>query len=328
MDLNTLWFVLIALLFTGYFFLEGFDYGVGMLLPLLGKNEKERRTILNTIGPFWDGNEVWLVTAGGAMFAAFPHWYATLFSGSYLTRVLILMALIFRGVTFQFRRQLPSPAWRTFWDWAICAGSLIPAFLWGVTVGNLVQGMPIDATMSYVGSPWSGITWPILLSGATLVALFTLHGALFLALKTYGLLIQRALAAAERLWPPTFILTAAFLAQSASTFHFKPITTLAAIVAIVALLLVRRFIATREMGRGFVATGLTIIGATAMVFTGLYPNVMPSTLNPSWSLTIYNAASGPYTLRLMSIVALTLLPLILTYQGWSYYVLRHRLRVE
>ncbi|MQL53765.1 cytochrome d ubiquinol oxidase subunit II, partial [Desulfofundulus thermobenzoicus] len=192
MDLNVLWFILITVLFVGYFFLEGFDYGVGTLVPFLGKNDAERRMLINTIGPFWDGNEVWLLTAGGAIFAAFPHWYATLFSGFYLALFLMLLALIGRGVAFEFRSKEDRPGWRNLWDWVLCAGSLVPALLWGVAVTNLVKGVPIDSHMQYAGNFFTLLSPYTLVGGLATLLLFTFHGALFLSLKTGGELVERA----------------------------------------------------------------------------------------------------------------------------------------
>jgi cytochrome d ubiquinol oxidase subunit II len=328
MDLNVLWFILITVLFVGFFFLEGFDYGVGMLLPFLARDDGDRRVVINAIGPFWDGNEVWLLTAGGAMFAAFPHWYATLFSGFYLALVLMLFALILRGVAFEFRSKDPSPTWRAFWDWMIFMGSLLPALLWGVAVANLVTGVPIDSNMNYVGSFWTLLTPFTLLGGLAFVALFLLHGALFLGLKTGGDVTERARAAASRLWLPTVVLVASFVAGGyLATGHFagaevKP--TIPALLAAVALLLAGPLLRASRGGWAFAMTGLTIALATVMVFASMFPRVMISTLDPRWSLTIYNASSSGYTLQVMSIVAAIFVPLVLLYQGWSYWVFRER----
>src|SRR5512135_2258962 len=206
MDLNTVWFVLSAVLFIGFFFLEGFDYGVGILLPFLGKNDTDRRVIVNTIGPVWDANEVWLITAGGAMFAAFPHWYATLFSGFYLALFLMLVTLIVRGVACEFRSKDKNPTWRAVWDWMIFVGSLVPSVLWGVAFGNLMRGVPINAGMHYVGDFWYLLNPYALAGGLASLSAFTLHGAIFLSLKTRGPVMDRARAAAAWLWLPTVIL--------------------------------------------------------------------------------------------------------------------------
>jgi len=328
MDLNVLWFILIAVLFTGFFFLEGFDYGVGMLLPFLGSEDEDRRVVINAIGPFWDGNEVWLLTAGGAMFAAFPHWYATLFSGFYLALVLMLFGLILRGVAFEFRSKDRNPSWRAFWDRMIFLGSLLPALLWGVAVANLMVGVPIDSTMSYVGDFWTLITPFTILGGASLTSLFLLHGALFLSLKTRGEVMERAKTAAARLWLPTLVLVALFVTGAYATTGIlrgpTAIPIILALLAAAALMATGPLVRAARHGWAFVMTGLTIAMATAMLFAGMFPRVMISSLDPRWSLTIYNASSSSYTLQVMSIVAAIFVPLVLLYQGWSYWVFRER----
>jgi cytochrome bd ubiquinol oxidase subunit II len=328
MDLNTLWFILIAVLFTGFFFLEGFDYGVGILLPFLGKDDADRRVIINSIGPFWDGNEVWLLTAGGAIFAAFPNWYATMFSGFYLALVLMLFALIVRGVAFEFRGKDPRPGWRSFWDWMIFVGSLVPALLWGVAVGNLLIGVPIDANMNYVGGFFNLLNPFALVGGLAFVALFVSHGALFLSLRTDGEVYSRARSAAMVSWLPTVVLVVLFVGAAlfvTDIFTRPGLTPIPpALLAAVALLSAGWFLRSERQGWAFVMTGLTIALATVMVFMGLFPRVMISSLNPSWSLTIHNASSSPYTLQVMTIVALVFVPIVLLYQGWTYWTFRHR----
>jgi cytochrome d ubiquinol oxidase subunit II len=332
MDLNTLWFVLISVLFIGYFFLEGFDFGVGILLPFLGKDDTDRRIIINTIGPFWDGNEVWLITAGGAMFAAFPHWYATMFSGFYVALFLMLVALIVRGVAFEFRSKDKNPTWRTVWDWMIFVGSLVPALLWGIAFGNLIRGVPIDANMEYVGTFWTLLNPYALAGGLAALSAFTLHGAVFLSLKTNGEIMERAHAAATRLWLPTVVLV--FLFVTAGYFFTEMFMRLGVnpgvvpIAAGAALLSASWFIRRRYHGWAFVMTGLTIVCSAATIVIGLYPRVMVSSLNPDWSLTIYNASSSHYTLTVMSIVAAIFVPIVLLYQGWSYWVFRERIGRE
>ncbi len=332
MDLNTLWFVLITVLFVGFFFLEGFDYGVGILLPWLGEDDRERRVIINTIGPVWDGNEVWMITAGGALFAAFPHVYATLFSGFYLALVLILLALIVRGVAFEFRSKDDSPAWRRRWDWAIFGGSLIPALLWGVAMGNLLRGVPIDADKTYVGSFFTLLNPYGLAAGLATLAVFTLHGAVFLTLKTDGPLRVRARQWALKLWLPAvallflFALLTALMTDVLDRLGYNPGVVPA--VAVVSLVLVRYFLLRDREGWAFIMTALGIVFSTVTVFMGLFPRLMVSSLNPDWSLTIYNASSSPYTLKVMTIVALLLVPVVLVYQGWTYWIFRKRLTVE
>jgi cytochrome d ubiquinol oxidase subunit II len=328
MDLNTLWFALVAVLFIGFFFLEGFDYGVGILLPFLGKDDAERRVIVNTIGPFWDGNEVWLITAGGAMFAAFPDWYATLFSGFYLPLVLMLLALIARGVAFEFRSKDRQPRWRATWDWAIFVGSLIPAVLWGVAFANIIRGVPIDADMNYTGGFFNLLNPYALCGGLATLAAFTLHGAVFLTLKTSGEVMERAHRAAARLWLPAVIAVLLFVVLGYFATDMFPLLGLdpglIPIGAGAALLASGWFIRSRYHGWAFIMTGLTIVLSAATVALGLYPRLMVSSLNPLWSLTIYNASSSPYTLQVMSIVALIFVPIVLLYQGWSYWVFRQR----
>jgi cytochrome d ubiquinol oxidase subunit II len=328
MDLNTIWFVLSSVLFIGFFFLEGFDYGVGILLPFLGKSDTDRRVIINTIGPVWDANEVWLITAGGAMFAAFPHWYATLFSGFYLALFLMLVTLIVRGVAFEFRSKDKNPTWRAVWDWMIFTGSLVPSVLWGVAFGNLMRGVPIDAKMNYVGDFWYLLNPYALAGGLASLSAFTLHGAVFLSLKTRGPVMDRARAAAARLWLPTVILV--FIYVVAGYFATDMFTRLGVnpgvvpVGAGVALLLAGWFIRNKRDGWAFAMTGLTIAFSAITIAMGLYPRLMVSSLNPDWSLTIYNASSSPYTLEVMSIVALIFVPVVLLYQGWSYWVFRER----
>lgn len=331
-DLNTLWFLLIAVLFIGFFFLEGFDYGVGILLPFVAKNDKERRVVINTIGPFWDGNEVWLITAGGAMFAAFPNWYATLFSGFYLALFLILFALIIRGVAFEFRSKDDNPMWRKTWDMAIFVGSLLPALLWGVAFANIVRGVPINESMVYTGNLFTLLNPFAILGGLVTVTLFTLHGALFLSLKTDGIILERVQSMLSRLWMPVVALVLAFVGFSVlETDLFVGLNLvqgIALVTAVLALLVAGWMIAQGRVGMAFIGTGLTLAGTVAFLFGGLFPRVMPSSLGSQFDLTIYNAASSPYTLQIMSIVALIFVPIVLAYQGWSYWVFRHRVTVE
>jgi cytochrome d ubiquinol oxidase subunit II len=330
MDLNELWFILIAVLFTGFFLLEGFDYGVGILLPFLGKDDEERRIIVNTIGPFWDANEVWLITAGGAMFAAFPDWYATMFSGFYLALFIMLVALIVRGVAFEFRSKDKNPTWRNLWDWMIFVGSFVPALLWGVAIGNLIRGVPIDADMAYVGGFWDLLNPYALAGGLATLAAFTLHGAVFLSLRTEHEVMERAYAAAIRLWLPAVVLVLLFVGASyfATDIFTQELGVNPGPIPIgagAALLATGWLVRNRRAGWAFIMTSLTIVLSTITVFVGLYPRVMVSSLNPDWSLTVYNASSSDYTLRVMTIIALIFVPVVLVYQGWSYWVFRQRI---
>lgn len=332
MDLNILWFALVAVLFVGFFILEGFDYGVGMLLPVIGRSDTERRVVINTIGPVWDGNEVWVLTAGGAIFAAFPHWYATLFSGFYLALFLMLLALIVRAVAFEFRSKHDAPRWRAFWDGAIVFGSAVPALLWGVALGNMLRGVPIDANMTYVGSFFDLLNPYALLGGATTLAMFLLHGAIFLNLKTTGELSERALRLTRRIGPVTTLLVAGFiLATYLMTDAFSRLGVnpgAVPIAAVGALLAAAYFVHIGRLGWAFVMTCLNIALSVITIFMALFPRVMVSSLDPAWSLTIYNAASSPKTLTVMSIVALIFVPIVLAYQGWTYWVFRRRLSAE
>lgn len=328
MDFQLLWFILIAVLFIGYFFLEGFDFGVGILMPFLSRDETDRRVCINTIGPFWDANEVWLITAGGAMFAAFPHWYATLFSGFYLPLLLILVALIFRAVGFEFRSKVDNPMWKRAADQFIFWGSLIPAFIWGVALTNIVMGLPIGQDMNFEGGLFGLLSPYALLGGVISTVIFTLHGAIFLTLRTDGVLKERATQTALKMWIPSGVLLLVFaLLGYRQTVLFDglglipgtlPALTVLSYIAGYFLLKMNR------TGWSFGATGATIIFGTTVAFEGLFPVLMPSTITPEWSLTIYNASSSELTLTIMSVVALIFLPLILGYQAYSYYVFRKR----
>lgn len=332
MDLNILWFALIAVLVIGFFFLEGFDYGVAILLPFLGEDDQQRRWMINSIGPFWDANEVWLITAGGAMFAAFPDWYATLFSGLYLPLVILLLALILRGVAFEFRSKHDSARWRRWWDWMLFGGSLVPSILWGVALGNLLVGLPIDANMTYVGGFWTLLKPYPLLWGLTTLIIFTLHGAIFLALKTEGDLRERALRAAGRIWPAAVAI--GFFSVGLGYFYTDMFARLGVNPGVVplgagaAMLSAGWFIRQQRADWAFAMTGTSITLSVVTMFMGLYPRLMVSSLNPDWSLTIYNAASSSYTLRVMSIIALLFVPVVIAYQAWSYYIFRRRIGAE
>lgn len=327
MELTTVWFALIAILWAGYFLLEGFDFGVGVLLPVLGRDNRERRLMINTIGPVWDGNEVWVLVAGGATFAAFPEWYATLFSGFFLPLLLILVALIVRGVAFEYRGKRDDATWRKRWDWAIFGGSLVPALLWGVAFGNIVRGVPLDADHEYTGGFFNLLNPYALLGGLTTLVLFTLHGAVFLSLKTDGDMRVRARQLATRLGLPAIVVAGGFLAWTAAA-HFDAIGValfVAAALALAGSVLAAR--ADRE-GWAFLATGLTLVLAVAGLFVTLFPDVMPSTTAAANSLTVDNASSTPYTLKVMTWVAVFFTPIVLLYQGWTYWVFRKRLTID
>jgi len=327
--LQNIWIGLIAVLWIGYFVLEGFDFGVGVLLPVVAKNEAERRTVLTTLGPIWDGNEVWLLVAGGATFAAFPEWYATLFSGFYLALLLILVALIVRGVAFEFRSKRGDKTWRKRWDIAITVASFVPALLWGVAFANIVRGVPLqlDANNNsqFVGNFFDLLNPYALIGGLTTLALFVTHGAVFLALKTEGDIRIRANRVASRTGLAAAVLAVVFgvwtqLAYSNNPISWVPLTL--AVLAWVGTLGMNRL--GRE-GWAFVTSAVTLAMVVLFLFTCLYPNVMPSTLDPAATLTIHNASSTEYTLRLMTWVAVVFTPIVLAYQAWTYWVFRKRL---
>jgi cytochrome d ubiquinol oxidase subunit II len=329
LNLPTLWFALIAVLWTGYFFLEGFDFGVGVLMPFLGRDDAERRVLIGSIGPVWDGNEVWLIVAGGATFAAFPEWYATLFSGFYWALFLILVALILRAVAFEFRNKSESPRWRRWWDRAIFFGSAVPAVLWGVAFADFVWGVPIDAHREFVGGFLDLVGPYALLGGLTTLTLFGLHGALFLTLKTTGDLQARARRAAARLWLAAGVVLFVFLAWSYLNALVRndrgvvpDAVPLCALGALYAAGWLRR---ERWDLSAFLLSGASIALVVATIFLNLYPRVLISSLDPNLSLTIANSSSSQYTLGVMTIVGLVFLPLVLGYQAWTYWVFRHRI---
>ncbi|MGW8762434.1 cytochrome d ubiquinol oxidase subunit II [Streptomyces sp. NPDC055815] len=327
MELHDVWFVLIAVLWIGYFFLEGFDFGVGILTKLLARDRAEKRVLINTIGPVWDGNEVWLLTAGGATFAAFPEWYATLFSGFYLPLLIILVCLIVRGVAFEYRAKRPEENWQRNWEQAIFWTSLIPALLWGVAFGNIVRGVKIDGDMEYVGTFWDLLNPYALLGGLVTLTLFTFHGAVFASLKTVGDIRERARALALKLGLVTAVLALGFLiwTQVDTGDSWSLAAMLVAVVALVGAIAAIK--AGRE-GWSFALSGVTIAAAVAMLFLALFPDVMPSSLNPEWSLTVTNASSSPYTLKIMTWCAAIATPLVLLYQSWTYWVFRKRIGTQ
>ncbi len=340
MHLSDLWFIAIAVLWAGYFILEGFDFGVGILLPVLGRDQARRRVMINTIGPVWDGNEVWLLTAGGATFAAFPGWYAAMFSAFYLPLLLILVALIIRGVAFEYRGKREGAAWRRGWDAAIFIGSLVPAILWGVAFGNVLHGIPLNAAHNYAGNFFTLLNPYSLLGGLATLSLFTLDGALFLALKTMGQLRRQATAVARLAGVAAVLAGGGFLAWTEFSYrtagHVATGTASVLLAAAAAVALLTAVSATvgwglrgrrgrpRE-GLAFGAAAAGIGAATGALFTALYPNVLPSTLNAAYTLNTGNAASTAKTLAVMTVVACIFLPFVLAYQAWTYWVFRKRL---
>lgn len=328
LSLNELWFVLVAVLFIGFFFLEGFDFGVGMSTQLLAKNDTQRRVLINSIGPFWDANEVWLLTAGGAMFAAFPNWYATLFSGFYIPLVFLLLALIGRGVAFEFRGKVGDVRWKRVWDGAIFTGSVLPPLLLGVVFACLIQGLPINEEMQLHAGLFDVVNGYTVVGGLTMVMLCLLHGLMFTTLRTMGDLQERARRMARRLLLPV---AALFVAFGVMTYFMTDIfekrgvaLTVLLVLVLLAFLLGGYFMNIKRDGWAFGMTGAVIALLVTSVFVGLFPRVMVSSINSAFDLTIYNAASGPYSLKIMTIVAVTLLPFVLGYQIWSYFVFHKR----
>jgi len=330
--LQIIWFFLIAGLWIGFFFLEGFDFGVGMLLPFLGKEDEERRAIVNTIGPVWDANEVWLITAITAMFAVFPNWYATMFSGFYLAMLFIVVGLILRGISFEYRSKDARPGWRGRFDWMIAIGSFLNSFLFGIVFTDLLGGVPIDQNMTYIGSPFSWLTPYGLIGGLTMVSAFLLHGANFLTLKLEDNLRERARVAAKKLYAFAAVMV---VALAIATYIYTDITVnigidpgVLPIASVVFLLATIYFINHKMEGWAFTMTGLNIILTQVAFFILMFPRVMISSINPAWSLTIYNASASPYALTVMSVISLIFIPIVMAYEGWSYYIFRKRVKTD
>jgi cytochrome bd ubiquinol oxidase subunit II len=332
MDLQILWFVIVAFFWSGYFLLEGFDFGVGMLLPFLPRSEAERGVMLQSIGPVWDGNETWLVVAGGATFAAFPAWYASMFSGYYIALLLLLVCLIVRAVSFEWRAKSTSARSRTTWMWANTMGSFGASFIWGVGLSALLYGVPLDSNGDFTGTFWDLFHPYTVVAGLAIVAIFVFHGATFLTLRTTGDLLDRAGRTARRLSFPALALGAALLVWTVVVAVdrndkdvFPPI--LPAVIGIAALVVAAALVARRS-GWAFAMTALGTVAAVGTLFTSLYPRVMVSSPNFGNSLTVSNASSAHYTLAVLSVVALIVTPLVLLYQGWTYHVFRQRLGGE
>ena len=327
--LEITWFVLIAVLWSGYFLLEGFDFGVGMLLPFLPRDEQERSEMFETIGPVWDGNEVWLVIAGGATFAAFPAWYGAMFSGLYLALLLVLFFLIIRVVSFEWRDKSESPRWRAVWMWANAVGSFGAALIWGIGLSNLLYGLPLDSSGDFTGTFWDLFSGYTVLGGVTIVLLFAFHGSTYLTIRTAGDLCVRAVVAARRFSVLALLAVAGFLSWTVAVAvdHndksvFPPV--LPAALGIGAVVLAVLFVARRRSGWAFAATAVATVAWVATMFTSLYPRVMVSSPNFGNSLTVDNASSAHYTLVLMTVIAAIFVPLVLLYQGWTYHVFRAR----
>ena len=331
MVLQTIWFFLWGLLWAVFFMTDGFDLGVGSLLPFLGKDESERRVMLNAVGPIWNGNEVWLLTAGGVTFAAFPTVYAVMFSSLYSALMLILFALILRGVAFEFRGKVQDPRWRKLWDHVMFVGSLLPALLFGVAFANIFQGLPIDQAGGFNGNLLTLINPYGLLGGVLFLLLFLQHGALWLCIRTEGDLQRRSAKTARLLWPLALIAAVLFLAASwyatplYTNFLNHPILFVVILLAVVGLLGARFFAAGGSYFKAWFFSALTIVAATFFGVIGLFPNMFPSSINPAYSLTAFNASSSPLTLKIMLVVALIFVPIVIAYQAWSYNLFKDKL---
>jgi len=324
-NLIPFWFIVIAVLWTGFFVLEGFDFGVGMLHSAVGRDDAGRRAAINTIGPLWDGNEVWLIVAGAAMFAAFPGWYATMFSGMYLAMVLLLASLIVRGVAFEYRGKRDAPRWRRTWDVLLTVGSVLAPFVIGVALGDLLEGLPINASQNFTGSFWDLFQPYAVFAGVTLVLICALHGATFLGVRTTGDMQERSWRLARRVAPFTGAFVTGFIIWTHVTANRGFFLNLIELLAILAVLAAVWLVYAGRDGFAFTATAVTIAACILSIFVDLYPNVMVSSTNKAYSLTAHNTASGPYSLKAMTVVVVILLPLVLLYQAWTYYVFRKRI---
>jgi cytochrome d ubiquinol oxidase subunit II len=330
MDLQAIWFFLWGLLWAVFFMTDGFDFGVGTLYPFLGKTDEEKHTMIAAIGPLWDGNEVWLISAGGVTFAAFPLVYSVMFSTLYSALMLILFTLILRGVSFEFRNKVEDPRWKRIWDTCIFIGSAGPALLFGVAFANIFQGIPFDGDGIYHGSLFTLLNPYGLLGGVLFVLLFLQHGALWLGIRTGGALQARATRLAAVLWPLVVVVAVAFLAASwfktnlYANYLAHPALFAVIAVTVLALLSVRLFIARTARFTAWFASALTIVGATFFGVIGLFPNLFPSSLDAAFSLTARNASSSPLTLKIMLVVAIIFVPIVLVYQAWSYNLFKHR----
>ena len=326
LHLHTLWFVVIAVLWVGFFVLEGFDFGVGVLHTIVGRTEDERRVAIGTIGPWWDGNEVWLIVAGAGTFAAFPNWYATMFSALYLALLLVLAALMARGVSLEYTRKSEDRRWRRTWTWCTILGSLLIPLLLGVGLGDLLNGLPINSQHEFTGNFFDLLTPYGLWTGLTLLGLCLLHGATFLKLRTTDQLRDRARALTRPLASAAIALMVGFVIWTRSITAGPDVPDPVEILAVIAVIFAARLASTDHDGWAFTASAIAIAATVGSVFINLYPNVMISSTNTAFNLTVTNSASGSYALKVMTITAVIFLPLVLLYQGWSFHVFRGRLK--
>ncbi len=324
MQLHTIWFVIVSIFWVGFFVLEGFDFGVGALHMLIGKTETERRVVINTIGPWWDGNEVWLIVAGASMFAAFPGWYATMFSALYLALVLLLVALFARGVSFEYRGKRESPRWRDGWTRAMTVGSVLIPLLIGVALGDLLHGLPINSHHDFTGNFFDLLTGYGLMTGVNLLVLSLLHGSTFLALRTTDVIRDRARAAGRTLGVLAAVVNVAWCIWTLVVIGGGTVPEPTQIFGVIAVIFAQRLVTSGSDGWAFVASGFAIAASIGQIFISLYPNVMVSSTSHAYNLTVNNAAAGHYPLVVMTVVAVLLMPLVLLYQGWSFHVFRRR----
>jgi cytochrome d ubiquinol oxidase subunit II len=326
MQLHTIWFVIIAIFWVGFFVLEGFDFGVGVLHTLVGKSEADGRVAVRTIGPWWDGNEVWLIVAAAGTFAAFPDWYATMFSALYLALLLVLAALIARGVSFEFKDKRESPRWRSTWRWCTTLGSLLIPLLLGVALGDLLVGLPIDSSHDYTGDFFDLLTPYGLWTGFTILGLCLLHGATFLKLRTTDQVRDRSRAIARPLGWVAIALVIGFVIWTRKVAGGADVPGPVEVLALIAVISAARLAATEQDGWAFAASATAIAATVGSIFIDLYPNVMVSSTNVAYNLTVNNAASGSYALKVMTVAAVVFFPLVLLYQGWSFHVFRARVK--
>ena len=334
MDLQTIWFFLWGLLWALFFITDGFDFGMGALYPFLGKSEEDKRLMINSVGPLWDGNEVWLITAGGVTFAAFPKVYAVMFSSMYSALMLILFSLILRGVAFEFRGKVENPGWKKTWDTCIFIGGVVPAILFGVAFANIFQGTPINADGINQGGLFSLLNWYGILGGVLFLLLFLVHGSLWISIKTEGVLHDRAAFTANTLWPILLIIAVVFLIASKfatslyDNYQNNPVLFVFILITVVALLAIKFFIVKKAFFKAWFASAATIAGATFFGIIGLYPNLFPSSINPDFNLTAHNASSSPLTLKIMLGVTLVFIPIVITYQIWAYNLFKDKVTLE
>ncbi|WP_243367101.1 cytochrome d ubiquinol oxidase subunit II [Fundidesulfovibrio soli] len=330
MELGTIWFLLWGVLWAVYFVLDGFDLGVGMLAPAIATTDNEKRILYNSVGPFWDGNEVWLITAGGVTFAAFPGTYAVMFSALYTPLMLLLFALIFRGISFEFRAKVESASSKKIWDVIHAVSSFLPALLLGVAFANIFKGIPIDQNGILQGNLFTLLNPYGLCGGVLFVCAFLMHGALFLSCKTEGVLHDRALKVAEKLWPALLMVAVLFLVLTAlytklfANYLANPLLFAVVLLPVGGLLMQRVYIGQRRLGLAWTASAVTIAGVALFGVLGIFPALLPSSLNPAWSMTIQNSSSSPLTLKIMLVVALTFVPIVIAYQAWVYKTFSHK----